>query len=142
MAAPGGLRAARGGRDARAAFAETEVFDPDSFTAADWAALEATWATLGEDAMRAGQAGPDGLIDDDVAFAKPWGFEVAEIQAPVLLAQGLEDRVIPHTHAEHLLRALPDAELWLRRNDGHVSILDTTPLALDWLRERCAPTVG
>ena len=25
------------------------------------------------------------------------------------------------------------AELWLRRNDGHVSALDTIPLALDWL---------
>jgi pimeloyl-ACP methyl ester carboxylesterase len=134
MVAPGGLRAARDGRDARAAV--EDEFDPESFTAADRAALEERWAALGEDAMRAGQAGPDGLIDDDVAYAKPWGFELRELTAPVLLAQGLEDRVIPHSHAEHLLRELPDAELWLRRNDGHVSILDVIPLALDWLVQR------
>ena len=133
MVAPGGLRSARDGRTARAAFAETDEFDQDSFTAADWAALESRWAALGEDAMRAGQAGVDGLVDDDVAFAKPWGFELAAVRSPVLLAHGLEDRVVPHTHAEHLLRALPHAELWLRRNDGHVSALDTIPLALDWL---------
>ena len=57
--------------------------------------------------MRAGQAGVDGLVDDDVAFAKPWGFELTAVRSPVLLAHGLEDRVVPHTHAEHLLRALP-----------------------------------
>jgi hypothetical protein len=31
---------------------------------------------------------------------------------------------------------VPDAELWLRPNDGHISILDTSSLAIDWLRER------
>src|SRR6478752_8764290 len=47
MRAPGGLRAARQGREARAAHPDT--FDPDSFIAADWAALEADWKSLGED---------------------------------------------------------------------------------------------
>ena len=82
MRAPGGLRAARGGRAARARFAETDEFDPESFTAADWAALSGAWQSLGSDAMAAGEAGPDGLIDDDVAFASPWGFEVARGRGP------------------------------------------------------------
>jgi pimeloyl-ACP methyl ester carboxylesterase len=133
MVAPGALRSAREGRAARAAFAETEEFDPDSFTAADWAALQSRWTSLGEDAMAAGRESADGLIDDDVAYAGPWGFEPAAVQVPVLLAHGLEDRVVPHTHADFLLRALPRAELWLRRNDGHVSVLDAIPLALDWI---------
>ena len=130
---PGGLRAAREGRDARAKHAETAEFDPASFTDADWAALEGDWAELGQDAGRAGQAGPDGEIDDDVAFASPWGFALDAVQAPALLAQGGEDRVIPSSHAYELLRALPRPELWLRPRDGHVSILHACPLALDWL---------
>ena len=134
MRAPGGLRAARDGRAARARFAETEEFDPESFTAADWAALSGAWQSLGSDAMAAGEAGPDGLIDDDVAFASPWGFEVAQAAAPVLVVQGGEDRVVPPAHADWIARHVPRPELWLRPRDGHVSILGAVPVAMDWLR--------
>jgi pimeloyl-ACP methyl ester carboxylesterase len=133
MVSPGGLRAAAAGRDARDRFAAAEEFDENSFTSADWAALNGTWASLGRDAGQAGDAGPDGLIDDDVAFASAWGFDVAEITGPVLLVQGGEDRVIPPTHAEWLLRHVPSAELWLRPRDGHVSVLDACPVGMDWL---------
>ena len=132
MVDPGGLKAGLQGREARAA--HPEDFDQDSFVAADWAALQAEWAPLGADAMAAGQAGPDGLIDDDVAYTKPWGFELEAVQAPVLVVQGGEDRVIPPSHADALLRALPNGELWLRPRDGHVSILRACPVAMDWLR--------
>jgi pimeloyl-ACP methyl ester carboxylesterase len=132
MVAPGGLRAVDG-RDARARHATSEEFDEDSFTAADWAALSREWASLGEDAVRAGAAGPDGLIDDDLAFVAPWGFEVARIEVPVLLVQGGEDRIVPPAHADRLLRHCPRSELWLRPRDGHVSILNACPLAMDWL---------
>ena len=30
------------------------------------------------------------------------------------------------------------AELWLRPDDGHVSILNSSVLALDWLREQAS----
>jgi pimeloyl-ACP methyl ester carboxylesterase len=133
MADPSGPQAGLRGREARAALPES--FDPESFVAADWAALDADWHSLGQDAMRAGQAGPDGLIDDDVAFTKPWGFELGSATSPVLVAQGGLDRVIPPSHADALLRALPAAELWLRPRDGHISILRACPLAMDWLRE-------
>jgi pimeloyl-ACP methyl ester carboxylesterase len=136
MVAPGGLRAAAAGREVRARYAETEVFDENVFTAADWAALESTWASLGADASRAGGEWPDGMIDDDVAFAAPWGFDPGGIETPLLLVQGGEDRVIPPSHADSLLRRCPSAELWLRPRDGHVSILDACPLAMDWLLAR------
>ena len=73
MVAPGGPRAAAEGREARARYAETEEFDENSSTAADYAALDGAWASLGADAGRAGRAWPDGLIDDDVALVSPWG---------------------------------------------------------------------
>jgi pimeloyl-ACP methyl ester carboxylesterase len=136
MAAPGGLKAAARGREARARFAETDDFDPTQFIAPDWSALEGPWRSLGQDAGAAGAAGMDGLIDDDVAFAKPWGFELAAVHAPVLLVQGGGDRVVPASHAQALLAALPNAELWLRPRDGHVSVLTGIGLAMDWLLER------
>lgn len=137
MVAPGGLRAAVAGREARERYAETDEFDETSFTAADRAALSGTWSSLGADAGRAGAAGPDGLIDDDLAFVADWGFEVTGIDVPVLLVQGGQDRVVPPAHAHWLMRHCPKPELWLRPHDGHVSILDACPLAMDWLRAHC-----
>ena len=133
MASDGGLRAAVAGREARARYAESEEFDEASFTAADWAALSGAWASLGADAGRAGAEGLGGLIDDDVALVAPWGFEVTRIDAPVLLVQGGEDRIVPPAHADWLARHCPRPELWLRPRDGHVSVLDACPLAMDWL---------
>jgi pimeloyl-ACP methyl ester carboxylesterase len=133
MADPSGLRAASSGRDARARHAQTATFDPDIFTPADWAALDGTWSSLGADAGRAAAAGPDGLIDDDVAFVHPWGFEVTDIQAPVLVVQGGQDRVIPPAHAQWLVNHCRAGEHWLRPRDGHVSVLDAIPVSLDWL---------
>ncbi|MFI6692003.1 alpha/beta fold hydrolase [Streptomyces sp. NPDC050433] len=136
MVSPGGLRAAADGREARELYAATDEFDPASFTSADFAALEGAWKSLGADAVKAGQAGPDGQIDDDVAFATAWGFDLAEVAAPVLLVQGSRDRVVPPSHAGAILAALPRAELWVRPDDGHVSVLDACPPAMDWLLER------
>jgi pimeloyl-ACP methyl ester carboxylesterase len=134
MVSPDALRAAAAGREARERYAATAEFDENSFTPADWAALNGTWASLGRDAGQAGAAGPDGEIDDDVAFAALWGFDVGGIGVPVLLVQGGEDRVVPPSHADALLRAIPTSELWLRPRDGHISVLEACPVAMDWLR--------
>lgn len=139
MVSDGALRAAVAGREARARYAESQEFDENSFTPADRLALSGAWASLAADAGRAAAAGPDGEIDDDVAFAAPWGFDVTRIDAPVLIVQGGEDRIVPPAHADWLMGHIPRPELWLRPRDGHVSILDACPLAMDWLeaeRER------
>jgi pimeloyl-ACP methyl ester carboxylesterase len=137
MRSPGGLRSAlEGGRPARAAYAATSRFDPEQFVEPDWAALEGAWGALGEDAQRAEQEGPDGLIDDDCAFVRPWGFDLADVRVPVLVVQGGRDRVVPQAHGEYLARRLPTAELELRPEDGHVSVLRAVPAALDRLLSR------
>ena len=127
------LRAARPGRKACLAFEATAEFDPAVFTARDWAALEHDWAALGADAEAAARAGPDGLVDDDVAFVSPWGFPLAAVAAPVLVVQGDEDRVVPEAHGRWLAARLPRAEFRPRPGDGHVSVLAAVPDALDWL---------
>lgn len=142
MTSPGGLRAALAGRAARAQHSETAEFDPQNFTEADWAALAGGWSSLGADVARSEQFGSDGLIDDDVAFVSPWGFDLAQIRTRVLIVQGGEDRVVPPTHSMWLLNGCRNAELWLRPKDGHISILDACPVAMDWLREYAATSTG
>jgi pimeloyl-ACP methyl ester carboxylesterase len=63
----------------------------------------------------------------------PWEFDPAQITTPVLLVHGGEDRVIPVSHSQWLIRRLAAAELWLRPRDGHISVLHAVPVALDWL---------
>ena len=112
---------------------EENEFDPDTFTAADFAALSGTWEQMGVDAGRAEREDPDGQIDDDVALVTPWGVDLAAVRAPVLLLQGGEDRIAPRSHAEQLHRGIARSELRLRTDDGHISVLDACPEAMDWL---------
>ena len=134
MAADGAsLRAAAAGREARTRFAESDEFDPAIFIDRDYATLAGEWSGLGADAEAASAAGSDGLIDDDVAFVTPWGFEVGEIHVPLLLVHGGQDRVVPSSHSTWLLSQGSDVELWFRPRESHVSILETCPLVMEWL---------
>ena len=134
MAADGeSLRAAVAGREARERYEETAEFDPASFNELDSAALETSWASLGRDVAASAAWGSGGLVADDLAFVTPWGFEVGDIRCPVLVAHGGDDRVVPVSHGEWLVREIATSELWLRPRDGHIAILDALPLAMDWL---------
>jgi pimeloyl-ACP methyl ester carboxylesterase len=127
------LRAAAEGRDARERYAATEVFDENIFIPADWTALEGVWAPLGTDSVQAGADGPDGAIDDDVAYVMPWGFDLAEIEVPALIVHGGLDRVVPPSHGDWLMRHCETSEFWFRPRDGHISVLGAIPVAMDWL---------
>jgi hypothetical protein len=51
---------------------------------------------------------------------------------------GAQDRLVPSSHATWLSQRCRTAELWLRPDDGHVSILNSSVMALDWLREHAS----
>ncbi|CAM3647901.1 AB hydrolase-1 domain-containing protein [Deinococcus saxicola] len=129
------LRAAAGGRTAKEAYeASDPEFDPETFTPADYAALSGPWKWLSSVVGPAMAHGPGGLIADDLAYVAPWGFDPAQISAPVLLLHGTQDRVVPSSHGEWLLAHCPTAELWRCPEDGHISVLNSGEAALEWLR--------
>ncbi|MFC4907663.1 alpha/beta hydrolase [Actinomadura gamaensis] len=103
------------------------------FTAADLTALAGAWSWFEEVVGPAVAGGPGGLVDDDLAYVAPWGFDVARIAAPVLLLHGEEDRVVPCSHARWLAERCPGAELRSSARDGHISVLNAAPDALEWL---------
>jgi len=65
----------------------------------------------------------DGWVDDDVAFTKPWGFELATITKPVKIWQGDQDYMVPHSHSHWLKKHIPTAELTFIPGQGHVTLL-------------------
>jgi pimeloyl-ACP methyl ester carboxylesterase len=125
MAAPGAaeLHAALEGRAALGAYLSASEFDPELFTPADHAALSGDWSSLAASAGQGVAGGLDGLVDDNRAFVTEWGFDVAQIVAPVVVLQGGQDRWVPASHAQWLARRCPSADLWLRPDEGHVSVL-------------------
>lgn len=70
------------------------------------------------------RSGVDGWVDDDLAFAKPWGFELSEIRVPVLLYQGDQDMMVPLAHGKWLSEHLPQDKVrsHLMNGEGHFSI--------------------
>ena len=78
--------------------------------------------------------GVDGWLDDDLAFIKPWGFELDEISTPVMIWQGSADLMVPFAHGQWLTSRLPDASSHLEPGEGHLSIgLGATERMLDEL---------
>ena len=91
---------------------------------ADHAVFTGETADYMFEAFRAGnEERLDGWLDDDLAFAKPWGFELEQIDVPVLLWQGAEDRFVPFAHGEWLARRIPAVDARLSRDDGHLTLL-------------------
>jgi pimeloyl-ACP methyl ester carboxylesterase len=130
------LLAAVEGRAAKERYeASGAEYEPEMFTPEDHAALSGAWSWVLEVVNPAVEAGPGGLIDDDLAYVAPWGFDPARVVAPVLLVHGSRDRVVPSSHGEWLACRCPSAELWLRPDDGHISILNSGAASMEWLRE-------
>jgi pimeloyl-ACP methyl ester carboxylesterase len=127
------LRAAATGRAALEDHLASAEYDPELFTPADHAALAGPWSWLLTVVEQAMEGGLGGMVDDDLACVAPWGFDPAQVRPPVLFVHGGEDRMVPSSHGQWLARRTPSAELWLRPDDGHVSVLDAAEAALGWL---------
>ena len=131
------LRAAAQGRAELERVLAASEFDPAAFIEADYAALHGNWSWFNGIVQAATVDGPDGMIEDDLGSMAAWGFDAAQITAPTLIMHGRDDRMVPCSHAEWLAAHCPAAELRLISGAGHISVLNSAPEALAWLRDRC-----
>ena len=130
------LRAAVAGRGAKERHEATATDDGSSFTDADHAAFAGEWGWFGSVVGPALKGGPGGLIDDDLAYVAPWGFDPADVRAPTLLLHGDADRIAPVAHAAWLASRIPTAELSVVEGAGHISVIESGVGALEWLAAR------
>ena len=63
-----------------------------------------------------------GWFDDDIAFTRPWGFDLGAVTAPVQVWQGTDDLMVPFAHGQWLVQRLSSAEPRLVEGEGHLSL--------------------
>jgi len=68
------------------------------------------------------RTGVDGWLDDDLAFAGPWGFDLGEISVPTTIWHGTADLAVPVSHGKWLVSQLPSASAHLEEGEGHFSV--------------------
>jgi pimeloyl-ACP methyl ester carboxylesterase len=95
----------------------------DLVSAVDVAALTGDFAAYVAASFRQALAnGIWGWFDDDLAFTRPWGFDLDSIGVPVVVWQGGQDRMVPFAHGQWLAAHLPSARANLLHEEGHLSI--------------------
>jgi len=66
--------------------------------------------------------GVDGWLDDDLAFTRPWGFELGAIAVPTMVWQGTEDLMVPFAHGLWLGDHVSGVTAHLLDGEGHLSV--------------------
>jgi pimeloyl-ACP methyl ester carboxylesterase len=114
-------RAATGLRDADGAGLQRAF--GDLLSDVDKSALTGDFAEYLAASGREGlRTGIWGWFDDDVAFLSEWGFSLDEIEVPVTVWQGAQDRFVPFAHGEWLAEHVAGARAELRPEHGHLSL--------------------
>lgn len=89
------------------------------------------------------RSGSGGWIDDALALRLPWGFKFAEVECPVLLWHGDDDRFSPVAHTRWLaeqLRAsrvdVNEVQLRIVKGAAHFAAFEIMPEVLNWLADQ------
>ena len=74
-----------------------------------------------------------GWIDDCLAFTSPWGFDLADIDKPLLLWHGDEDVFSPVGHTLWLSEQIKSATLVVKPGVAHFGAVAVLPEVLRWV---------
>ncbi|HKB28507.1 MAG TPA: alpha/beta fold hydrolase, partial [Candidatus Limnocylindrales bacterium] len=89
----------------------------------DRAALTGDFAeSVAADIRQGLSGGIWGWHDDDLAFVRPWGFDLTTLRVPFALWQGEEDRMVPFAHGAWLAHHVPGVRAHLLPDHGHLSL--------------------
>src|ERR1044071_9137792 len=91
---------------------------PDAASLRDDAAFEAIF----ESQRRAWRGSVDGVLVDAEIYAQPWGFTIEDVQVPVRLWHGIEDRAFAVRLAEEMANRFPNCKTRFIQNEGHYSL--------------------
>jgi pimeloyl-ACP methyl ester carboxylesterase len=75
----------------------------------------------------------DGWVDDVLALGRPWGFELSDIKAPVLLWHGASDMYSPVGHAQWLDKRIHSSDLREQDDAAHFASVEILPDILSWV---------
>jgi pimeloyl-ACP methyl ester carboxylesterase len=90
------------------------------------------------EAMRQGinaafRQGVWGYVDDTLCLVQPWGFDVMEIRVPTRVSYGLTDVLVPRQHGEWLAHNVPNAEMVIDEQGGHLPDPKLVKERIGWL---------
>ena len=90
----------------------------DAASLRDDAAFEAIF----ESQRRAWRGSVEGVLVDAQIYAQPWGFTIEDVQVPVRLWHGMEDRAFAVRLAEEMANRFPNCKTRFIQNEGHYSL--------------------
>lgn len=88
---------------------------------------------LGEQSPEILRQGWAGVVADDLAYAGPWGFPLAEVTVPLRLWHGALDTMVPPHTGEYVARQVPGAELTVCEGKGHLDMFALQREVLEYL---------
>jgi pimeloyl-ACP methyl ester carboxylesterase len=106
----------------RLAAGQADIFsDSYELSPVDRRVLAKHIAQAAESLSHALAHGVDGWVDDDIAFTRPWGFDIGRIDAALYITYGRLDTLVPAAHGDWLAAHLPQATVVVRDDAGHLA---------------------